>query len=729
MPDLAATWRRGVSAGVVVVVLVSALSFLVMRPAMSNCNSTIMGHPGDATTGGVWAAYLFKHDGGSPMVGHNDETAYPEGEKFWQPFYVTALTLFGTEWALAHVVSPTCAWNLTVFAGFVLSGLAMFLLVFWLVRSPVVAGIASVAYTFSPYRQQKMQGHLAYVHAEPLLLLLLASFLLWQKLTRLRVVMLAAALALCGYTDGYYILIGGVAFVAFHLTALFYAAFVDRVGRERLVRTAIHVIAAGALASVLMAPVALAMVHEGSAITAATGRTRESLTVYSARPLEYLLPSPSHPYLGRFFSSYQARHLHGSSFSEQNLFLGWIVLLLGGAAIAMALASRRARREALGPERPSLGFAVTVLTAVALAAIVTSGPPDFKLLGTRLHGPSAVIYVFVTSWRVYARLFVLAHAAVVVLAAVGLATLIRGRPVAVQAAASLAVTATVFFEILPFPLPGTWSYGESPEAYYYVAARPEQVLAEYPLVSPAVDPNHPYLTYQPVHRKHMVNVRNADTSADAVARTLAGPADEGTLAVLRAFGVGLVIVHPTMQAPDRPLGPIPPGLELLKSFRFDDPPSNPARLHDPQNRSMYDADVYEVQPGPAARFAMAEEVGFFPSETNGWHSYAWMGTTGQLRVIPTSASVRATTATVSFNAARFGGHQELTVLQGAAELWRGEVTDLTHVAFTAKVGVPIRLVATPGGIPVMRLESESKDNRALAVSVTDLVAEDSEAGR
>lgn len=738
--------RRVVAVLALATVALAAVTFISMRPALTNCGSTIMGAPGDATAGGVWLAWAYQDGDGPPWMQRTDASAAPTGEEFWQPQWATALGVFVPEWLFAQFTSPTCAWNLTLFTGFVLSGLAMFGLAWWLTGRVLPASFAAFAFAFSPYRELKMQGHVAYVHGQALVLVLLACFLLWRKPTWPRAVAAAGALALCGYTDGYYILLGGVAFASFHLAAFAYAALVERRGWQRLRRHVGMVLASGALAGVLLAPLALILATEGGDISAAVERPRDELYLFSARPSEYVLPSRFHPVFKHVFADYQIENLHGSNFSEQTLYLGWTVLMLSGLGVAAALSSRRTRMapmqgaveeagevnadavngDAVNGDagRPlTFGFVAAVLGAVALAALVMSAPPTVHLGPVEVPGPSGAVFAVIKFWRAYARMFLLVHAALVVLAAVALALMLRRRSLRTAAATTLALIAVVAFEFMPIPPPGSWNYDAAPEVYYFLAQQPGSIVAEYPLLPTEAEPDHRYLTYQPVHGKRMVNVRNDSSRQDATARSLRGLADQNTIPVLRAYGVDYVVVHPGLQLAGVPSPPPPPGdLELVKSFRFNDPPTNPARHHAPFLADYYDADVYRLRPGPVARAVVAQEKGLHAPEAVAWNSFTWMQTTGRIRVVPLAPGVSA--GKVSFQAASAGRTpRTLRVVQDGRELWSGTVTERTLVEFTASAEAPITMTASPGAITPRSVDPSSPDDRLLAVSIAELAVQ------
>jgi hypothetical protein len=361
-----------------------------------------------------------------------------------------------------------------------------------------------------------------------------------------------------------------------------------------------------------------------------------------------------------------------------------------------------------------------VLAVVVVVAAVMSAPPTTHVAGLRIPGPSTFIYSVLPSWRVYSRFFIVVHAALVPIAAVGLALLLRRRRLVVQAVAGAVVVGLVLFEFLPLTAPGVWRYADAPEAYRFLAAQPERTIAEYPMQPAEGDLDHAYLTYQPIHQKAMVNVRNTTTPANRVVRTLAGLADPGTLPVLRAYGVGFVVVHRS-RMPGGLHGPIPAGLELVRSDSFDSlPVAQKKRLF--YLNDFYDIDVYRVMPGRVARFAIAQDAGFYLPEPNGWSSSMWMDGTATIHVVGLGSN--SGSAAVSFRAAAaFGEVRQLVVEQNGHTLFDGTIKDATLVRFVARPDAPITIRTSPGGEVIHDRLPNLPDPRRVAVSVQALVVE------
>lgn len=700
----------------VALLVLSLVTVFAMRPAVSSCATTILGAPGDATNGGVWTAFLYDQTGGPPWLANNPFTAAPTGERWWHGYYITALFVFGPIWLFTNLTgSAVCGWNIAIASGFVLSGLSMFALARRLCRHDVAATIAAVAYTLAPYRQLKAEGHIAYVHTYAFPLLFLTGLLLWERPTKGRIAAAAAVVALLGYTDGYFILLGAVAFAALHLGAFGWTALRERAGAVEIRRSAAAVVIVAGLAVALLVPVLYTFLSTSSEISSTLTRSGQEVVNYAARPVEYLLPVRSHPVFDEVIGPWQDRNLHGSNFSESTLFLGWSSVLAAVAAVASSLRTRRRSIESVEDRWRQRAVAALALTAVA--GFLFSLPPSVDVGPVTVPMPSGVVSGVVLFWRVYARFFIVVHAAVAALAAVGL-SLALTRPTwsrVTRAGAAAGLVVLVLFETLVTWTPGSWSYELAPQAYRFVAAQEDvDIIAEWPLQPTSLDPDHTYLTFVPVHRKKLVNVLGDQTRPDWIARGVYGLDDPETAGVLRSLGADLVLVHRAL-AP----GPVPADdYQLIGSFSYaGDVESNPVLRRQAARWAyltpMHDVDVYRVRSGQEALAAIAVGRGFYgPEGAPTATSSRWMEQHGELNVVPFNPAVRE--ATIAFDAASFQERPRRVVArQGDSIIWSGTISAPQRVQLKVAAGIPVVLKATPG--PAL-----ADDSRRLSVVISGL---------
>ena len=664
------------------VLIVLAAIFLYMGPALTDCTSSILGSPGDSTAGGIWTAFQYGELSGGPWRTGTPYLNAPVGEEFQNPHLVTAQVLFLPLFGLSHVIGPVCSWNALVVVGFLSAAAAMYGFIRWLTASEGAALFGALAFTFSPYRLMKAEGHLAYLFSAGLVLLIWALIAFWMQPSRSRILAVAGSLALLAYTDGYYILLGGVAMTGF-IPAVAIATLVGG-RRSALITRLVGLLAAGGISLLLCLPIGITLLRSGSEISQTVTRQEAELTTYSARLQEYLIPARKHPVLSKVFGSYQDRHLHGSNYSEQTLYLGWTVL---GLAFIGVIRSRRLDEL---PEASKL--CVPILATLTLIALVFSAPPSIHLpAGVTLPMPSRAIFSVAEFWRVYARFFLLVHAALVPLAAVGLAYVLRSATIKRRGWIVAGVTAVLAMEFVTVPT--RWSYAKAPQEYKWLEARSEiETIAEYPFWLPPSDQAYAYKTWQVLHKKRLLNSGYADGPRQPLRMGVFGLANPQSVPVLRRLGIDAVVVHaeeiefPLEEEP-------PPGLE-------------------PQAR-FGKTQIFRVLQGSPYDVALGVGDGFHFPGPRGWGSIHWMKTEGELHIYRLAGSHAR--AEVRLVAESPGPPRSLVIRQDGRVIWNGDVSDPQRIQFEALIGRPIVLTTSP-----QAMRASETDPRPISVGISEL---------
>ena len=287
--------------------------------------------------------------------------------------------------------------NISVFLAFVLSGLAMYLLVYDLTGNRGAAILAGVAYALAPSRMAHIEHlHLLSAQWPPLLLLCLRRAVSERGRRQL---WWAAGVGAAFFMQG----LSGVYFFYFTIIMALIAGAVllgfvawerDRAGLRGLLLSA----AACAVAGVLLLPTLLPYltVHDDLGVE----REEAEVNIYRAEWSDYLAVSPDN----RLYNNWLLEHHRGL---EQDLFPG---LLLAGFAL-LGLLNRRGR-----PFR-------WVLLAVTVGAAVLSLGLQFSLFGFELPSPYRLFYEYLPGFRairVPARLGLLALVGLGGLAGLGL---------------------------------------------------------------------------------------------------------------------------------------------------------------------------------------------------------------------------------------------------------------------------------------------------------------------
>jgi len=176
---------------------------------------------------------------------------------------------------LSAGMHPVIAYNLLFMSGFLLSGIAMFMLAAHLTRSPMAAFIAALLFAFYPYRFEHY-SHLELQMTQwmPLALLSLHRF---AETTKIRFAFAAVAAAIAQlYSSMYY----GV-FFTLYVVPVVAILFFNR-------RESIKMWRGAAVAAVLGVACAIPLVRPYMAAQAARGeRDTNVVTFYSAKPSDY----------------------------------------------------------------------------------------------------------------------------------------------------------------------------------------------------------------------------------------------------------------------------------------------------------------------------------------------------------------------------------------------------------------------------------------------------------
>jgi hypothetical protein len=266
-------------------------------------------------------------------------------------------------------------------------------------------------------------------------------------------------------------------------------------------------------------------------------RSKFDLLPYGSRPWEYVLPAYTNPHFGT--AAWLTAHLHDSNFSESSLYVGWVTILLAGGWLIWALTARRG----LGREQKFVGIGFTVLVAAALLFSLPSPIPH-----TSLPTPSLLVWEVASQFRVPTRFQALVMAALVPLAALGLAGICR-RALLESHTRGAVVAVCAFFGFLSWyelsvTSPGLTAVNVPPAEYRALRAAPPGIVAEYPLVTLDEARNSDYVFWQRFDRRRLLNGGALGSFPDAVRDALVDPAAPGTAGALSELGVSTILLHP-----------------------------------------------------------------------------------------------------------------------------------------------------------------------------------------
>ncbi|MFL5945265.1 MAG: hypothetical protein ACJ74C_07490 [Gaiellaceae bacterium] len=520
---------------------------ILFWPVVTHLGSTILGNAGadaTATVAGLWEK---QHEGGYHLLGttHHTYSGAPFGWDETNAYNTQVFLAYYPTYLASRVVGEIAAYNLTTLAGFVLSGLAMYLLVRVLGCGRLVAAWAALVLIVFPFHFAH-EEHASLLHVEVLALLLLSLIAAAWRPTWLRIALIGVANLACWLMSGYFGPMAAVTTIAFGLGVL----IVER-------RRALRLVVGGALVAIAAAAVlGIAAVASETNAGAGLNRAVGDLSVFGIRPADLLVPPSGNIVLGDRLESFWETHSHGATRAEVITYLGWLTILL---AVAWLVFSRR--RWSQLDERVRL--ATAGLTATFVAGLLFSLPSP--LFGIPM--PARILYAFVPAFRVLSRWDFLLITALVPLAALGLQVVWRAlarRSVPLAAAAVGLAMVISFLELTLHPATPRFRAAPVPPEYKAVRDTPNGILAEYPLGYSDL-----YRLWQRVHGRPILNGAPTGSTADQAHLMLLDPSQPGTAPALALLGVTALEIHPEGRA-DVPVSPREPtgdaGYELVGRF-------------------------------------------------------------------------------------------------------------------------------------------------------------------
>jgi hypothetical protein len=427
-----------------------------------------------------------------------------------------------------------------VLLSFALTSFTSYLFIYYLLRKALPAFVGGLIFGFCPGAvMQAVGGHLTFAFNMFVPLFLLALFHNRERRTLVSAFFVGLSYALLTLNSLY--------FGYFSIFIAFLFSVFDYVANRKcsLKRLLLNYLFVALFASVLIIPFQYkTIVHIMSTShieLAKMGHIRYygELITFSARPLDYFLPSIDHPVLGRFIGDIARSHLHGSNLFEQTLYLGFTPLLL--CLAGCFLWSNRQYHIGLRHYSP-------FFSAGALLMIFFSMPPFIYWGDVKVPTISHLMYGIAPMFRVYARFGILANLFVACAAAVVLAELSQ-RVSKMRYYMLLSVLLPVLvFEYWSIPPHYARSIDPPPAVYQWLAKEPgDFIVAEYPMMKSDEAAFYTYLFWQRIHKKRMVNGATRDnTEAWEFFEKVRDLTNPDTVQLLKSVGVKYVIVHQKM---------------------------------------------------------------------------------------------------------------------------------------------------------------------------------------
>jgi hypothetical protein len=178
---------------------------------------------------------------------------------------------------------------------------------------------------------------------------------------------------------------------------------------------------------------------------------------------------------------------------------------------------------------------------MSLTAFAFSAPPHVTLFGVNLPTPTQAVFDITTTWRVFSRFATVVMLGLVILAALGIDALVRRRAAVVQFAMLGLLLALIGADLWARPAQGVNRF-TVPEAYHRLAALPNGIAAEYPLL-PADRSQYGDTFWQSWYDKPVLNGYLEGSPEEGRAMRLSQLSDPATAKGLKALGVRYVLLR------------------------------------------------------------------------------------------------------------------------------------------------------------------------------------------
>lgn len=582
------------------------LLIIFFTPLLVNFNSVIPHFEStDEPFGALWDFWRLEYSlNNKTSLLNSNLISYPFGVNFSENI---SYVWMGINAILSYFASPVAAYNTQIIVNFFLVALFAYFLVFHLTGSQESAIFSGIIFSFCPYHFVRAWQHLSATYIQWIPLCLLSIILLRKRLSLRFSLLFLLSVTLMVPFDAYIIFMTFIALGTYLVYVLLYGWKEKiKIGNSLVKIKFVDVIKISALSLATFVIVSLQNFRFIWNIFSpdkmpASGynpfhRPFDDLFVQSARPLSYFLPSTTHPIFGKFTRCFVGSNLWGVSYTEHQLYLGWVPLLL--AFLAFRRWKRMRPQVACGSsELKRDNFYIGFFLILMIVAWLFSQPPWWQIGSFRIFMPAFFIYKIFPMIRAYCRFGIVVMLAVAVLAGYGLRYILeKFKTIKSRVLITSVVCFLVLFEFWNCPSDKIIDVSKSPAVYYWLKKEAgEFAIAEYPLDIDLT--NDLYRFYQTFHQHPIINGTIPGTYPNKVARSMVKLSDRRTASVLKWLGVKYVLVHRQYyldteildQVEELKRIPKNPGLKFIKSFPAESCPSGLKCI-----KKSGPIDVYEV---------------------------------------------------------------------------------------------------------------------------------------
>lgn len=536
------------------------IAALLTKGVLFNISDQIYATIGDATAGFMWLNYV--EPGLDILPSYTDDVNYPVGESVGGPTFITYMAIWIPIRIASYFFGPIAGLNIVMYLGFVSSAMASYWLVKRITGKSLIAFFSGLAVAFTPYALYKSSGHIAYIFSGAFILILAAFVAITKKPTTVRALLLAVAIALAFYTDGYFVLLASVMVIGLIVAGVVYGLITRFTLKEYVDRLKYLLVSLGALL-ILLVPVAVTQVYQGGEVKhrldSARSDIKNELTAYRSNVVDFMLPSEYHPFFSQSeqFEALNAYKNQRSNRSENTNYIGFTLIVLsvlGGVLLVVRLVSRKYSSLKIRDSsyKTILMMYIAAITTVPLfLAFMFS--PEVHVAGVTIKLPGQIFIDHnINLWRVMSRFYVPLHAIFAVVASLGLYVIYRTVVPTSKASMKrrvagvllvLGASVLLMFEFAANIPNRPYSFSKNmPSAYAWMAQQSDiKVVAELPFVDPLDERTAGYVSAQIIHGKKLVNMK--DPNPARLSNTLGDEMNIETFNFLRERQVDTIVTR------------------------------------------------------------------------------------------------------------------------------------------------------------------------------------------
>ncbi|MCG2711488.1 MAG: DUF3108 domain-containing protein [Candidatus Omnitrophica bacterium] len=532
------TRSKSMYRNVLVIIIFVIVGVLAISPVIGNFSGKVFGDPKDALVT-VWHFWWLQ-------IAHKQEiselnvplVSAPYGADYSKYPYYPLWNFMNKH--LTCAIGEVSAYNIQILWGFILSGLAMYYLVFFFTKNAYASALSGLIFTFSPYHFSHAFEHLGLSNMQWLVFYILGLFKFIKKPSYISAVLCGILFALIGFFDYYYLYFAGIfSGVLF----LFYCFYFRATLLLRIAKHGKYIIAGFFTGMVLLLPalfhILKFIIFKSSGNTLIQTdfvRPFGQLFADSARILNYFLPAYFHPFLGWITRPFIDTFLYGYNPPAQTLYLGWTGLLLSFFWIR----KWRSPSLALKEYSDNSVFVNKFFLFAFFAFMIFSFPPYLKLGKIFLPFPSFFLYHIFPMFRNYARLGIFVLISVCVLSGFAISFFLKGFSRRRKLCMAILLGILIVFEFLPYPPTRTIDASSVPPVYAWLSAqRGDYIVAEYPIDAD----ERPYLFCQRYHGKRLVNGVILGAESESIRKKIVDLNADKTPGILKFLGVKYLVLH------------------------------------------------------------------------------------------------------------------------------------------------------------------------------------------